>query len=421
MKNKMESLRKHLNPLRIAYAVVFVIALVFGFFIYKMSGIPMAFVSGSGVCIIIALIINKTTNMTLKRTVNNMNKKLEKYNQGDYSELLEKINVDYIDKIISCMNFLIEDTRGLIENFFSLSSSIVESSKSVTIVSEKTLQSIDKMSQTAEEIAAGASSQAEEAQESMKVVDKLSEQINFLIASYDDVTKKTSSINQLNSVGLESVSILHEKSEISCGSYEKIFSIVEQFANKTKDISLFVESIENIAEQTNLLALNAAIEAARAGDAGRGFAVVAEEVRKLADQSRKSTEEITVLMANIIQESKMAIDSMSTFKQVSDDQNVTVEKTNRAFNDIANAINSLVQKNNEINQSVSKMLDVKNQAISASEHISLASQQTAAATQEVVTITQNELKHITKMKEDALRLDQLVLELDDRLKKYKTK
>lgn len=421
MKKKMEKIRKHINPLKVTYGVVIIIAIVFGFFIYRMSGIPMSFFSGSGVCIVIALIINKATNMTLKKTVSSMNKQLESCSQGDYSQLIEEINVDYIDKIISCMNFLIEDTRGLIENFFSLSSLIVESAKSVTTVSETTLESIDRMSKTAEEIAAGASSQAEEAQESVRVVDKLSEEINFLSDSYDDVTKETNIINKLNTVGLQSVSILQEKSEVSHDSYEKIFSVVGQFTNKTKDIGLFVESIETIAEQTNLLALNAAIEAARAGDAGKGFAVVAEEVRKLADQSRQATEEINILMSNIIQESEIAIKSMETFKQVSNDQNIAVAKTDKAFNDIANAINSLVQKNNEINKSVSKMVDVKNEAISASEHISLVSQQTAISTQEVVSITDNELTNVKKMKEDVERLEHLVIELDNKLKKYKTK
>ncbi|MDQ2084856.1 methyl-accepting chemotaxis protein [Herbivorax sp. ANBcel31] len=421
MKNNIKGIKKYLNPLNIAYSFVIVIAIFFGLFIYRMSEAPMAFVSGAGVCIIIALIINKATNLTLKKAINNMNKQLEKYNQGDYSQSLEKINVDYIDKIISCMNNLVEDTRSLIGDFFSLSSSIVESTKGVAVVSEKTLKSIDKMSKTAEDIAAGASSQAEEAHQSVKVVDRLSDQINFLSDSYEDVTKETNSINQLNSVGLQSVSVLHEKSEVTYDSYEKIFSVVEKFANKTKDIGLFVESIETISEQTNLLALNAAIEAARAGEAGKGFAVVAEEVRKLADQSRKSTEEINILMSNIEQESKMAIDSMETFKQVSIDQNSAVGKTDRAFNDIANAINSLVQKNNEINQSVSKMLDVKNEAISSSENISLVSQKTASSTQEVAAITESELKYVKEMKENSLKLEQMVIDLDNKLKKYKIK
>ena len=67
------------------------------------------------------------------------------------------------------------------------------------------------------------------------------------------------------------------------------------------------------------------------------------------------------------------------------------------------------------------MVDVKNEAISASEHISLVSQQTAISTQEVVSITDNELTNVKKMKEDVERLEHLVIELDNKLKKYKTK
>ena len=63
---------------------------------------------------------------------------------------------------------------------------------------------------------------------------------------------------------------------------------VETLTNSVKEISGITEIISGISEQTNLLALNAAIEAARAGEHGRGFAVVAEEVRKLAEESKKN-------------------------------------------------------------------------------------------------------------------------------------
>jgi methyl-accepting chemotaxis protein len=212
---------------------------------------------------------------------------------------------------------------------------------------------------------------------------------------------------------------LRDKSKETYETSEKIFAVVENLTNTTKDIGLFVESIENIAEQTNLLALNAAIEAARAGEAGKGFAVVADEVRKLADQSRKSTEEINNMMQSIQEESALAISSMETMKKVSQEQNFAVDKTNSAFSDIANAIDFIVSKINDVNTAVIKMQDDKSEVISAIENISSVSQQTAASSEEVAATTENQLKTLEDMKIAAESLDQLVKQLDVKLKKYK--
>ena len=155
---------------------------------------------------------------------------------------------------------------------------------------------------------------------------------------------ETNNIHKLNEIGLESVKILRERSEQSFDSTEKIFSVVENLTNTTKDIGAFVQSIEDIAEQTNMLALNAAIEAARAGEAGKGFAVVAEEVRQLADQSRRFTEEIINLMENISEESQQAIQAMEMMRNVSKEQGEAVESTNKAFGNIAEGIVVIVDK-----------------------------------------------------------------------------
>ena len=82
-------------------------------------------------------------------------------------------------------------------------------------------------------------------------------------------------------------------------STKKVSDTVNHLEKYSLDIRDILEIIDNISEQTNLLALNASIEAARAGDAGRGFAVVAEEIRKLAEETAKSTVRIVNIVQNI--------------------------------------------------------------------------------------------------------------------------
>lgn len=359
------------------------------------------------------------TGLQYKKTIKQFSSDLDGFKSGDFSHMIEPKQYGILGFVASVVNHVVSDIRSLIESFFNLSLSITQASRKVSSTSENAISAIEEISKTIDEIAKGASSQAEEAQMGVQVVDKLSDQINFVYESYSGITNETNKIIDLNTVGLKSVTTLRDKSKETYETSEKIFAVVENLTNTTKDIGLFVESIENIAEQTNLLALNAAIEAARAGEAGKGFAVVADEVRKLADQSRKSTEEINNMMQSIQEESALAISSMEIMKKVSQEQNLAVDKTNSSFSDIANAIDYIVAKINDVNKAVIKMQDDKSEVISAIENISSVSQQTAASSEEVAATTENQLKTLDSMKIASESLDQLVKQLDVKLKKYK--
>ncbi len=119
---------------------------------------------------------------------------------------------------------------------------------------------------------------------------------------------------------------------------------VKELTFQALNIKKILSKIDNITEQTNLLALNASIEAARAGEAGKGFAVVANEVRILAEESRKATTEISNILKNIVECSEKSNQSSHKTVEISEETDKNSESIKTHFEDILKRVNEVIEK-----------------------------------------------------------------------------
>lgn len=182
---------------------------------------------------------------------------------------------------------------------------------------------------------------------------------------------------------------------------DKVSAIAEQIVNlseQTGQISIISDLVTDVANQTNMLALNAAVEAARAGEQGKGFTVVAGEIRKLAEQSKKSAEKINSLVGDI----QAAINS--TIMVTDQGQKTAIEGIKLAessattFKSIADAVNNVFVNSQQISMSSKQQAVAVQQVVSAMNAINLGAKETSTGIGQVKSATSELTKNANNLK-----------------------
>ena len=215
------------------------------------------------------------------------------------------------------------------------------------------------------------------------------------------------------------IDTLIEKSNKTKIATTEVNDIVQDMNESTKQINAISETIANITEQTNLLSLNASIESARAGEAGRGFAVVAEEIRKLAEQSKTSTEEIKVIIASIQEKSDTAVKAIKSTETVVNEQELAVGQTQEIFSEILKSIEIMITKVDEVKISIVDINEKKQSTVSEIENISSISEQTASASEEVTASTEEITATMEEFTKHSSELQILAEQLETEINKFK--
>ena len=229
----------------------------------------------------------------------------------------------------------------------------------------ETSQQMDGLASRTSTIAVDAKNNAEQASGSVVVISSATEQLSSSIDQIADLVGRSATISN------EAVARMNETS--------KTVGALNDMSLKVGEVVVLIRSI---AEQTNLLALNATIEAARAGEAGRGFAVVAQEVKALATQTARATEEIESQVQSMQSASGSTNQAFQNFVEI-------VSQISTMAGDVSRAVSEQSQSTREISQNATATASGASQLTATIGDLGEASQQTGQASSRVMTATRD--------------------------------
>ncbi|MBU2700679.1 methyl-accepting chemotaxis protein [Sporomusaceae bacterium BoRhaA] len=340
--------------------------------------------------------------------------------RGDLTHILTSTSTDEFGRVTQAFGTMTESLRHIVQAVKNSTGLVVESSNQVACAAQQSSKASEEVSQSIQNIAETMNQQGQKTAITEELIHHLVDITGNVAESICDAAAKT---GECSAVALKGREVVNE----TVDTMQSLQRLVDQAAQtlavlgqNTKEISNVTTLITDIAKQTNLLALNAAIEAARAGQAGRGFAVVAEEVRKLADKSMESANDIAVIIKKNQSQTQEVITTMEQSLNKVETGVGVAKSLDRVFEQIVVAIEKVESNATAITGQTDRQVSLCGEALEAVQGIHQLTIEHRTSVHEIAAISEEELAASQDILHSVEKLRNLASKLDELIDKFKS-
>lgn len=371
------------------------------------------------VAAILVILISMLLSKVIANPVKNVSTMMKRIADGDLSGRMQLKTRDEIGRLAHDINSTLEKFSSMIGDIKGKSLSLDDSAVNLSSTSQQMASSIQEIAESIQETASGASDQAKDISEVLSLLEDFNTKLERLYDSLSSIKDGASGMEKMSNDGKGRIDELTLSIKDIEDSFEMVLNNIVKLNDNIKRIDEITVMIKTITNQTSLLSLNAAIEAARAGEAGKGFSVVAEEVRKLAEQSKESTDEIAGIIKAILEDSDMVVSTSGSMKQKLYSQGKNVQSTTESFKGILNSVYDVSNKINEAYDFLNSMIKEKDDIVHRMESVSAVSEETTASAQEISASAEEMSASTEEISASAQTLGQLSKELVQSVEMFK--
>lgn len=373
---------------------------------------------------VISILIGLTVAIVLSRAISKpiilASTNIQKVAEGDLSMKPQKVHSnDEVGDLVNSFNIMVKDLQEMVGKINESSTSVAASSEELAASAEECTSASEQISRMTQNSTEGHEQQLIQFNELTTSITEMNTGIEQVAKRSEEMFKLTENTSSLTHIGEKFIDHVVGQMKLIQNSVSKASNSINSLRDRSNEISQIIGIITDVAEQTNLLALNAAIEAARAGEHGKGFAVVAEEVRKLAEESKRSASQITDMINHIQAETNESVQMMAEEnRQVMQGLKET-DDANEAFKSISRAMIDVSIKVEEVSAAVQNMIMVSKQILNAVTMVKEITEKNAENSQESAAATEEQHAALEEVAASAQFLSQMAEDLQVIISKFR--